>query len=336
MRGGTGVARQHRAAGYPEIELNAVIAADRTFLSCEGSGDTMRSCVDAVIAGPRSFAASLILVVLPALGLAQGAPRTPRADSLREAVRLDVDGSTARAREILSSLVASAPDARARADAQRATAMSYAFDGDCANATKQEDLVIAYWATREAAEPQNAFYQEGEMANEAARVCIDAGALDIAERYYRLGTELGIKEPDPRTHPASLWQYRLQHALGRLAARRGDAAEAQRHVAEARRILDADSAMAAAQERFFPYLVGYVALYTNDLPTAESSFTTMLSLPQNRNDPFMHGLLAMTWEKMGQGGRASEEYRKAYDLATAHNPPSAFARPFVRRKLASP
>ena len=76
--------------------------------------------------------------------------------------------------------------------------MSYAFDADCANAAKMEDLVIGYWITREQAEPQNAFFQEGEIANEAARVCIDAGDLNTAEKYYRRGTELGLKEPEPR------------------------------------------------------------------------------------------------------------------------------------------
>jgi hypothetical protein len=41
----------------------------------------------------------------------------------------------------------------------------------------------------------------------------------------------------------------------------------------------------------------------------------------------------MTHEKMGHAGPANELYRKAYDLATQHNPPSAFARPFTRKKL---
>jgi len=160
-------------------------------------------------------------------------------------------------------LIDSAATPRARAAAQRAMAMSYAFDGDCRNTVRYEEMVIAYWKTREREDPQNAFYQQGEMANEAARVCIDVGEFDTAEKYYRMGSELGLKEPERRTHPKVLWDFRLHHALGRLAARRGDAAEARRQIAAARRALDADSAMASQQERFFPYLVGYVALYTN-------------------------------------------------------------------------
>ena len=281
-------------------------------------------------------ASASIALAAPSMLVAQrGGPRTPRADSLREASRLDAEGSTKNARELLVKLVESAPDPAARAEAQRALAMSYAFDGDCANTAKQEDLVIAYWITREQAEPQNAFYQQGEMANEAARVCIDAGDLNTAEKYYRRGTELGLKEPDPRTHPKSLWDFRLSHALARLAARRGNKAEAQKQVAVARAALDGDKAMAQQQERFFPYLTGYVALYNGDLKSAEADLTKALSLQGNATDPFFNCLLAMTYEKLGQKERARELYQKAYDLATGHNPPAAFVRPFARKKLAS-
>ena len=245
-----------------------------------------------------------------------GPARTPRSDSLRTAYRLDSEGQTTEARRILEALVASAPDEAARAQARRAMAMSYAFDGDCANATRLEEQVMAYWRTREAAEPQNAFYQQGEMANEAARVCIDAGRFDEAERLYRLGRELGLKEPEPRTHPASLWEFRLHHALARLSARRGQKAEAEQHLTAARRTLDADTAMARQQRRFLPYLEGYVALYTGDLATAEQRLRATLAIPGNENDPFYHYLLGETHERQGRMAEARAAYQRAYDRAT--------------------
>jgi tetratricopeptide (TPR) repeat protein len=285
----------------------------------------------------------LLAVVLPAatwcahpLPLAAQREIGSRADSLREAQRLDREGAHAEARAIFQRLIDTAPDAAARAAAQRRMAMSYGFEGDCANAVRYHEMVIAYWQTREAAEPQNAFYQQGEMANESARVCIDAGDLDVAERMYRRGSELGLKEPEPKTHPKSLWDYRLAHALGRLAARRGDRAEAERQVAAARHILDSDPAMAAEQERFFPYLAGYVALYTGDLQGAESWLTKAIAMEGNNRDPFMHCLLAMLYERTGRSDEARAVYREAYDLATAHNPPAAFARRFARLKLSTP
>jgi len=94
--------------------------------------------------------------------------------------------------------------------------------------------------------------------------------------------------------------------------------------------------MAAQQERFFPYLVGYVALYTDDLKTAETELTKALSFSGNESDPFMTCLLGITYEKLGQADRAKAAYEKANTLATAHNPPAAFVRRFVRAKVGAP
>jgi len=276
--------------------------------------------------------ASLMLLAGPSQVAAQDM-RDTAMTPIRQASRLDTQGRHAEARSAFQRVIDSAATPAARAAAQRRMAMSYGFEGDCANAVKYEEMVIAYWKTREREEPQNAFYQQGEMANEAARVCIDAGDLDTAEKYYRLGSELGLREPEPRTHPRSLWDYRLHHALARIAARRGNAAEAKRHVDAARAALSSDTAMAAQQERFFPYLTGYVALYTNDLKTAESELTKALALRGNDRDPFMHVLLGITYEKLSQQDKANALFRKAYDLSTAHNPPAAFSRPFARKKL---
>jgi len=254
--------------------------------------------------------------------------------SMGAANLLDVLGQTAEAKRVFQKMIDTAADSAAKASAQRAMAMSYAFDGDCRNTIKYEQMVIDYWTTREQAEPQNAFYQLGEMANEAARVCIDAGDLEMAETWYRKGTEFGLKEPAPQTHPKSLWEFRLQHALARMAARRGNKEVAARHVAAARKILDGDAAMAAQQERFFPYLTGYVALYGGEFAKAEAGMTTALAANGNQNDPFYHCLLGMAVERQGHKQKALELYNKAYGLATAHNPPAAFARPFARKKMA--
>jgi tetratricopeptide (TPR) repeat protein len=288
--------------------------------------------------GKVSFALRLSLL-MSAIGVApveseaqaRGGASTPRSDSLRQAQRLDTEGKHQESRAIFQALIDNAPDPAARAQVQRRMALSYAYDGNCARSIEYEEMVIAYWVTRREAEPQNAHYQEGEMANEAARVCIDAGAIDEAERMYRRGSELGNREPEPRTHPKSLWDYRLAHAQARIAARRGNAAEARRQIAEARRILDSDRTMAEDQEQYFPYLVGYVALYTNDLATAEAEFTkSMAELP---DDPFQVVLMGMTLEQKGDQAKARELYQKAFDMATGSNPPNVHSRAFTRKKL---
>lgn len=258
----------------------------------------------------------------------------PAAEARRQAAILDGSGKGAEARVIWQRFVDGANEPADKAQMQRQMAMSWGFEGDCPKAISWHTMVIDYWKSRERAEPQNAFYQEGEMANESARVCIDAGDLDNAERMYRLGYELGNKEPEPRTHPASLWEFRLTHAEARLAARRGNKPQADSLVAKARAILDADTEMARPQERFFPYLAGYVALYTNDLATAEQRLGEALAIQQNQADPFLTYLSGITQEREGHAKAAREIYEKAYKLAEGnHNPPAAAVRRELGKRL---
>ena len=262
------------------------------------------------------------------------APPSPAREARQQATRLDGDGRHAEAQLIWQAQIDGAVDPAARAAAQRRMAMSHGFAADCGNAVRYHEMVIDYWKTRENEEPQNAFYQEGEMANESARVCIDAGDLDTAERMYRRGYELGNREPAPRTHPKSLWDFRMAHAMGRIAARRGNGAEAERQVTAARRALDGDPAMAADQERFFSQLVGYVALYTGKAAVAEPLLTGALAIEGNQRDAFLHCLLASAFESMGQPDRARELYQQAHQLAEgSHTPPAAYARRVAREKL---
>ena len=236
---------------------------------------------------------------------------------------LDLLGRGAEARKYFAKAIESAATPQAKAAAQRAMAMSYAFDGDCANTAKYEQQVIDYYVTTKD------FYQQGEMANEGARVCIDAGDLNTAERLYKLGYESGLKQADIPPDRVSLWNFRWEHAQARLAARRGNKAEAQKHVAAAKAVLDKDAKMAEAQAVFFPYLTGYVAFYAGDYKTALDDL-----MKANQNDPFIQCLIGQTYEKLGDKDKAMDMYRKAA-TATAHNPPAAFGRPFATKKLAA-
>lgn len=274
---------------------------------------------------------SFQLLALLAVAVAAQGPRREPSPRVRQATGLDLAGNGTQARELWQKEIETAATPAARAAAQRSMAMSWAFSGNCAQTTAWEQKVIAYWKTRETAEPQNAFYQQGEMADEAARVCIDLGELTTAARLYRLGHDLGLKEPGIAAGRRDLWNYRYQHALARLAARRGQRARAQAAVAAARRTLDQmqrdDPKLSQQQLGFFPYLEGYVAYYAGDYPQALADFQQ-----DQRHDPFIACLLGMTYEKLGQPDKA----RAAYELAAktrAHNPPAAFAIPFSRGKL---
>ena len=187
---------------------------------------------------------------------------------MRQAIQLDLEGKTVEARVLIQKEIDTAATPAVKAIAQRSMAMSWGFDANCAKAVEYEQLVMAYWVTREKDEPANAFYQQGEMANEAARVCIDSGDLDNAQKWYRKGTELGLKEPGISADRKALWAYRLAHAEARLAARRGNRAEAEKQLGIARTALDAMTDLRKQQEPFMPYLTGYVALYLGDVAKA--------------------------------------------------------------------
>ena len=237
-------------------------------------------------------------------------------------VALDLKGNGIEARKFFARAIEAAPDATTKANAQRQMAMSYGFEGDCKNTVKYEQMVFDYWGTKKD------FYQQGEMYNEAARVCIDSGDLKTAEKYYLLGQKFGLQEPDIKPDRVALWNFRTEHALGRLAARRNQPKEANKHVAAAKDILDKNPEMAKAQAIFYPYLTGYVAFYAKDYKTALSEL-----LKANQNDAFIQCLIGQTYEKLGQPEKAKEMYLKASQV-TAHNPPAAFAKPFTRKKLA--
>ena len=239
-------------------------------------------------------------------------------------VVLDLLGRTKEARVHFQKAIDNAATPQAKVSAQRAMAMSYAFDNDCANTAKYEEMAFEYWGTV----PD--YYRQGEALNEAARVCIEAGAFDAAEKLYRRGQEAGLKEPDISAARVALWKFRTEHAMARLAARRNQPAEAKKQVAAARATLDSNPEMAKDQEMYYPYLTGYVALHLGDAKTA------LADLQQaNQSDPFIQVLMAQAHEKLGEKEQAMELYRKAA-ATTAHNPPAAFARPFAMKKLAKP
>jgi Flp pilus assembly protein TadD len=234
-------------------------------------------------------------------------------------VGLDLMGKGTEARKYFAKAIEVAETPQSKAAAQRAMAMSYAFEGDCKKTVEYEQMVFDYYVTAKD------FFQQGETADEAARVCIDSGDLDAAYKWYQMGHDSGLREPEIKPDRADLWEFRWEHAQARIAARRGTKAEADKHVAAAKAALDKGGNPQQAQ--FYPYLLGYVAFYGGDYKTALEELQKA-----NQNDPFIQCLLAQTYEKRGDKEKALEFYRKA-STATAHNPPAAYARPLAKKKL---
>ena len=211
-------------------------------------------------------------------------------------------------------------DTEEKARAQRAMAMSYAFERDCAGAAKYEaPLYEGYLAAKD-------FFNAGEIANELARVCLESGKPGRGGHLVqRRATMPGVQEANITPARQDLWEFRQEHAQARIAARRGQAAEAQKHVAAAKAVLDKGTN--PEQAPFFPYLAGYVAFYGGDYKTALAELEKA-----NQNDPFILSLMAQCQEKLGNQAAATELYKKVL-ASNAHNPTSAFSRPLAKEKL---
>ncbi|MFB3903809.1 MAG: tetratricopeptide repeat protein [Acidobacteriota bacterium] len=240
---------------------------------------------------------------------------------LQTGVVLDLKGQYAEARDHFAKAIELAPDAQNKAQALRAMAMSYAFERKCEDAAKYSSQVYEmHMVTKE-------FADAGAVANELARVCLESGDLDEAEKWYRRGYEAGLQELDLTPDARDLWQFRWEHAQARLAARRGNKVEAQKHVQAAKAIFEKGTN--PNQAPFVPYLVGYVALYTGDPQTALTELQK-----GNQNDPFILSLIAQAYEKLDDHVKAREYYQRVLQ-SNAHNPTNAFARPLAKQKLAA-
>ncbi len=233
-------------------------------------------------------------------------------------VALDLKGDYAEARKYFAKAIAAAQPAE-KIRALRDMAISYGFEGNCKSAStyarQAYDLELA----------AKDFYNAGEVADEVGRICIDAGDLDAAYDWYRIGHDAGLREPDIKPDRKDLWEFRWEHAQARVAARRGDQAGAKNHVEAAKVILaKGDNPQ---QEQFLPYLAGYVAFYGGDYKAALQQFQQA-----NQNDAFILCMIAQTWEKLGRGSDAMDYYRRAFAFTT-HNPTVAYARPLARKKV---
>jgi tetratricopeptide (TPR) repeat protein len=258
----------------------------------------------------------------------QKMPDSPAANIEAGSV-LDLLGRGKEARGDFQKAIDSANKPEQKAMAERAMAISFAFEGNCRQAGEYERRVFDYYVG-----VKNS-YQQGEIADEAGRICIDAtpgeahtGAdLGAAERWYKLGHEAGLREPNITPARVDLWNFRWEHAEARLAARKGNHEEALTHVVAAKAILDKGSN--PQQEQFFPYLEGYVAFYGGDYKAALADL-----LKANQQDPFIQCMLGRTYEKLGDKTNAIACYRKAA-AAISHNPPAAYAVPFAKKRLAA-
>ncbi len=231
---------------------------------------------------------------------------------------LDLQGKYADARQHLAKAIkVASPQQKGRA--LRTMAVSYAFEAKAAEASKYEEQ--AFNAALTAPDFQGA----AGVANELARIDLESGDLDGAYKWYQKGYDTALRQSDLKEADKNLWLWRWENAQARIAARRSQSEEAQKHVAAAKAALDkADN---PEQLRFYPYLTGYVAFYAGDYKTAIADLQKA-----DQKDPFILVLLAQACEKSGDQALAQAYYHRVLE-SNAHNPTNAFARPLARKKL---
>ena len=233
-------------------------------------------------------------------------------------VALDLKGDYAAARPHIARGIELA-DARAKPAALKTMAMSYAFESRADDAARYERQVF---------EMQSAagdFIGAAGTSNELARIYIESGNIDSAFTWYRTGYRTASLKPDLTDAEKDLWAFRWHHAQARIAARRGQGDVALEHVAMAKASLDKGTN--PDQQRFFPYLTGYVAFYAGDMKKAIADLQQA-----DQRDPFILSLLAAAYEKSGEPAQALDYWRQVLTF-NSHNPTNAFARPLAKKKV---
>jgi tetratricopeptide (TPR) repeat protein len=171
------------------------------------------------------------------------------------------------------------------------------------------------------------FAAASEQANELGRAHLELGDVNAAETWYRTGHDVAGRTADRAASQIDLADIRFAHALGRIAARRGQAAEARRQMAEVKRLLDKGGN--DDQRIQYAYLAGYVDFYLGNDRSAISALSAA-----DQKDPSVLILLGQANERLGNRDQAREYYRKVLE-SSSHAITSAFARPVARAKLAA-
>lgn len=237
---------------------------------------------------------------------------------LEMGIALDLKGEYAEARKHLAKAI-DLSTSETRAQALRTMAFSYAFEGKAGKAAPYEKQLFDNRI-------ENAdWIRAAEICDELARLYLESGDTNQAYKWYKLGYDTANRKPIMTDADKNLWLFRWENAQARIAARRGNAAEAQQHVAAAKTALD--NANNPDQLRFYPYLTGYVAFYTGDYKTAIADLQKA-----DQHDPLNLVMLGEAYEKSGDAASAKEYYQKVLEI-NSHNPTNAFARPLAKKKL---
>jgi tetratricopeptide (TPR) repeat protein len=232
---------------------------------------------------------------------------------------LDLDGRHGAARRHLEEALKLAPDEDERTDALTTLGISYAFEA------KADEAARYYQRAFDADVQRNDRGAAAGRANALGRIYLESGNLQKAEQWYTTGFETSRRIPELPASQAALWEMRRHNAFGRIEARRGNRAAANEHAAAVKGLLGTPGL--ENQRVFYPYLVGYLAFFAKQYQQAADEL-----LRGDQSDPFVLGLIAQSYEKLGDRARAAGYHRKVLAVPV-HSINSAFSRPQARAFL---
>jgi tetratricopeptide (TPR) repeat protein len=238
--------------------------------------------------------------------------------NLMSGIVLDMQGDFGKARGYLEKAVELAPPDR-QVQALRTMAVSYAFQCDLPQVAKYEQLAF------DAQMKDQKFTDAAGTANELARIYLECSDIPEASEWYQTGYDTAMRQPNLSEADRDLWNFRWENAKARIAAREGKTKQAETDVAAAKSVLD--KGKIPDQQRFYPYLTGYVAFYAGDYKSAIDQLQTA-----DQKDPFILVLLAQAYERLGNHAEATKYYRQVLTI-NSHNPTNAFARPLAEKRL---
>jgi tetratricopeptide (TPR) repeat protein len=291
----------------------------------------------------RALAIALTLS-LPACAPAE--PPRPVDELIADARQLDLDGRQDEAARLFRDALAQAPDSfDAHYGLARALDLAGAYDearmhfaraidlspeGSRDQAVRMMGIAWTFAGNAEEAAPyfEQVFQRRldagiysgaAEVANELGRVYLELGNADLAETWYRRGVDTAALEDDRPAWQADLAALRWAHAQARIAARRGQHADAARHATNVRTILDRGGNDDQAPQ--YPHLLGYLALESGDTDAALAHLATA-----DQSDPFVLLLQARAAARGGDASHARAFYEQVL-TSNSHAVANAFARP---------
>lgn len=234
---------------------------------------------------------------------------------------LDLAGRYEEAQQHFATAIDLAPEG-VKDQALRMMGLSHVFGRDpAAAATYFEQVFDRRMAARN-------FAAAADVANELGRVYLEFGDPENAWQWYQRGYDVAARQTGRSSAQVDLAEFRWAHAQARIAARRGDAAEARRREAVVRAVLDKGSN--PDQEIHYPYLRGYVAFHLGNHDEAVEALRRA-----DQEDPFILMLLARALERSGHPEAARSYYREVL-ASSSHGIANAIARPVARDEAGTP